>query len=272
MNSPEHSSRSVIFRWQWNRKLLVFALIFLPVTFSLGLWQLQRAEQKRDILAAKAQRIEAEPVAFETLIGKTDNQFRNVIAVGDVDNSKVLLLDNRVRHGRPGYEILNLLKLNVSGSVYWLLVNRGWLAGGLDRSVLPEIPAFSSGLVSGYLYRSPGKSIVLNEEEWITGDWPLLIQSIDFDRLSQHLGHDIFPYVLRVVDDNSIDTDVILKSGMNKQGLMLETGWPVVNAMPEKHIGYAAQWFLLALALLILTLFANSNLVQVLGGHRQDSK
>lgn len=272
MNSPQDSQQAVLFHWQWNKKLLVFALIFLPVTVSLGVWQLQRAEQKRDILAAQKERIEAEPVAFETLIGETENQFRNVTAIGDFDDDKVLLLDNRVRHGRAGYEILNLLKPNVTGLGHWLLVNRGWLPGGYDRSVLPEVPAPSRGLVSGYLYRSPGKSIVLKEEVWTKGDWPLVIQAIDFEKLSKHLGHEIFPYVLRVVDDAYIDNETMFSSGAIKQGLVLETGWAVVNVMPEKHIGYAVQWFLMALALLVLMLFANSNLAELLGRNRQDSQ
>ena len=44
----------------------------------------------------------------------------------------------------------------------------------------------------------------------------------------------------------------------------LETGWQVVNVVPGMHTGYAVQWSALSMALLILTLFANSNLGAVL--------
>ena len=48
----------------------------------------------------------------------------------------------------------------------------------------------------------------------------------------------------------------------------LKTGWPVVNVQPGKHTGYAFQWSALALALIVLAIFANSNLGQVIGSRR----
>lgn len=269
MNRQQESQQPVLFHWQWNKKLLVFALIFLPATVSLGFWQLQRAEQKREILADQQQRMEAAPVAFETLVGETDNQFRKVTASGDIDNDKLLLLDNRVRHGRAGYEILNMLQLNVNGSAYCLLVNRGWLPGGHDRSMLPQVPTLSPGPISGYLYRSPGKSITLKAEAWKKDEWPLVIQAIDFDQLSKHLGQEIYPYVLRVTEDRHLNDEAMLNSGAVNHERAPETGWAVVNVVPEKHVGYAVQWFLMALALLVLTLLANSNLGEVLSRNRQ---
>ena len=35
----------------FKRKILIFTFIFMPITFSLGLWQLDRADEKRNILA-----------------------------------------------------------------------------------------------------------------------------------------------------------------------------------------------------------------------------
>ena len=49
------------------------------------------------------------------------------------------------------------------------------------------------------------------------------------------------------------------------------TGWQAVNMMPERHTGYALQWFGLALALAILTLFANTNLATLWRYYRHSS-
>mgnify|MGYP000143624448 CR=1 FL=1 len=42
----------------------------------------------------------------------------------------------------------------------------------------------------------------------------------------------------------------------------LQTGWAAVSVQPAKHTGYAVQWFVMALVLLLMTLIANSNLVE----------
>ncbi|MFC6755229.1 SURF1 family cytochrome oxidase biogenesis protein, partial [Halorubrum tibetense] len=44
----------------------------------------------------------------------------------------------------------------------------------------------------------------------------------------------------------------------------LMTNWPTVNISPMKHQAYAFQWFSMALALVILLLFANTNLLTLL--------
>jgi surfeit locus 1 family protein len=40
-----------------------------------------------------------------------------------------------------------------------------------------------------------------------------------------------------------------------------EADWPAVNIAPERHQAYAAQWFLMAAALLAVFTFGGTNLV-----------
>tara|TARA_R110000787_G_scaffold8220_4_gene27445 strand:+ start:90236 stop:91048 length:813 start_codon:yes stop_codon:yes gene_type:complete len=255
-------------RWQWNAKILCFALIFLPITVSLGFWQLQRAEQKHTILAAQDARIDAPAVDLKDVLTATDNQFRNVWVAGDIDNDKTLLLDNRVRHGRPGYEVLTPLRLVSEGKPLWILVNRGWLAGGQDRSKLPNVPQLKAAVLQGYLYRSePG--LVLKDEAWLRGVSPQIIQAVDEVKAADYLGGVVYAYTLRLRDNPGGDSD----DGSNDRPVTeLETGWQIVNASPEKHVGYAVQWFLMGLALIVLSLFANSNLAEVLRQWRREKK
>ena len=199
MEDELQSQQPILFRWQWNKKVLCFSLIFLTLMVSLGFWQLDRAEQKQAILTAQQQRVGTEVVNFASVVTDPDNQFRNVVVTDVVQDKRVLLVDNKVRHGRPGYEVLMPLKVSVGGSEQWLLVNRGWLAGGADRSVLPPVPDLETGPISGYLYRSQGKGIVLKDQAWAKNEWPLVIQTIDIEKISAHLGVDIYPYLLRVV-------------------------------------------------------------------------
>ena len=263
MASPEQITPPEKFEWQWNWKVLAFTLFFLPVTLTAGFWQLHRAEEKREILAARSTLHANAPVAFASVGNSGDStgldsstergnstlaqRYLRVTATGEVHPQQVFLIDNRVHGGRPGYEVLVPLKVLMNGGEsFWLMVNRGWLAGGLDRSQLPAIPPLEANATfTGYLYQPFGKHLVLADDVWAADVSPLVIQHFDHDKLERYLGDKVYPYSLR------------LDESPNR---VLKTDWIIVNVQPEKHTAYAVQWFAMALALVILTVFANSNI------------
>jgi cytochrome oxidase assembly protein ShyY1 len=125
-----------------------------------------------------------------------------------------------------------------------LLVGYGWLAAGATRAQLPDIPPAPAQVRwVGYLYRVPGKPLVLGREE--PAGWPQVVQQIDQAQLERRLNHPLFPDVVRLESSPGLDT-----------------GWTMVNLTPEQHLGYAVQWFALAAALAILTFISNSNIVE----------
>ena len=65
----------------------------------------------------------------------------------------------------------------------------------------------------------------------------LLLQRLDFEQIEQALGVELVPYQVRI-DPQS--------------GLAQQTDWVVSVSGPERHQGYAVQWFAMALALTIL--------------------
>ena len=77
-------------------------------------------------------------------------------------------------------------------------------------------------------------------------DWPSRIGWITVERAEELFGEDFLSYQLRL-DQDSVGA--------------LKTGWTTVAVQPEKHIGYAVQWFAMAITLLIMTIIANSNVV-----------
>ena len=258
MTSSEHVRPKETFRWHWNWKVLAFTVFFLPLTLSAGFWQLHRAEEKREILAAQGALHASPPVMFSRLRTslKSDHagvgehlaqRYLRVIAEGDIDSQQVFLLDNRVQGGRPGYDVLLPMQVALAtGETSWLIVNRGWLAGGLDRSQLPAIPAMLEGSrVSGYLYKPLAEPLLLAKDVWAANTSPLVIQHFDQTKLEHYLGGRVYSYMLRLEESHPGS---------------LRVDWLIVSAQPEKHTAYAVQWFAMALALVILTVFANSNI------------
>ena len=241
------------FQWQWNWKILLFVAFFLPALVYLAFWQVSRSEEKQQLLETYNQRGTDEPVALTEISKSIDQLYVRVKVTGRYDNHSPLLLDNRVRRGRPGYEVISPFQ-TMEGQ--WLLVNRGWVEASLDRRVLPEITEVKEPVVlTGYLYQSPGKQVMLGEDNWAVGAGPKVIQNAAPDNVSEKLGKVFYDYHLRLETDSPG---------------AYETGWMIVNVQPGKHTGYAVQWGALALALIILSIFANSNLGVVIRRLREN--
>ncbi len=230
------------FQWRLNGKLLLFCLPLLPVTLGLGFWQLQRADQKRELIALYDSRRQASPLPMAAVAPGSDHLYVRVLVEGVPDTQHQFLLDNRMRGGRPGFEVLTPVMLDSGG---WVLVNRGWLAAGATRAQLPDIPSVPAHVRwVGYVYRVPGKPLVLGREE--PAGWPQVVQQIDQTELERCLDHPLFPDVVRLESSPGLDT-----------------GWAMVNLTPEQHLGYAVQWFALAAALVILSFVSNSNISEL---------
>ena len=93
--------------------LVVLAL--LPVLVFLGFWQLGRGEQKRVLLDSYAERQVAAPVTVGQLLTLDGPAFRRVQLRGHLDGQHSLLLDNRVRDGKVGVELLQPFQDQASG-------------------------------------------------------------------------------------------------------------------------------------------------------------
>ncbi len=214
----------------------MLAAILLPALLSLGHWQLRRADEKRALL----QQIETRrklPAASLANLDTTDNvRYRYVRLQGQFDNARSFLLDNRVHNGHVGYDVLTPLNDKSGG---WVLVNRGWIQAPARRDQLPDIPPVEKVVqVTGTVYQP-----LTDVKEWQVGQrWPKVVQTLHFGQLARELGETLQPFSVRLED------------GMAGA---LVTGWPEINVQPQKHTAYAIQWFAMALALVILVLFAS---------------
>ena len=149
MSDQVEQQKQVSFQWQWNWKVVLFVVCFLPILVNLAFWQLDRKEEKSQLLETYNQRRMADPQLLSSLPEGGEHLYVRADVIGKYDNTSPLLLDNRVRRGRPGYEVISPFQ---TSDGQWLLVNRGWIGTGLDRSILPEINDIPGDVnLKGYL-------------------------------------------------------------------------------------------------------------------------
>src|SRR5690606_9311965 len=108
--------------------------------------------------------------------------------------------------------------------------------------------------ISGHVYVAPGKPFLLAGQQF-DKDWPKRIQAVEMDKLTPliaaRVAGRVCPYPVR------IDAD--------EQGA-LAVNWQIMNASPQKHQGYAVQWFAMAATLFVFYLLRSSNVWQLLAG------
>ncbi len=239
------------FDLEWRTCLAV--VLLLPLLVALGSWQLQRADEKRELQRVFEARAVAAPTALSVL-WQADADALAYLPVelrGRFLPGHDVLLDNQMHRRRYGFHLLSVMALDAGGMA---LVNRGWIAGDPSRRTLPDVVELSGEQqLQATVYVPPGEAYVLKADSLETG-WPEVIQAVDLEALGRLLPEDLFPYTLRVAPG---------------QAVAEVAEWPVVNVSPEKHTGYAVQWFAMAGALLIVFVFASSNLRQVLLGRRK---
>ncbi|WP_020565404.1 SURF1 family protein [Methylosarcina fibrata] len=217
---------------------LVF-LIFLPLLLALGFWQLDRAEQKRAWLEQQKLGLTAEVVRLSpaTTEPPAALKFKRVEAQGRYDADHQFLLDNRISDGKVGYFVLTPFILEGSGKA--VLVNRGWVPSGPDRTKLPDLRIRQMpALVKGRINSFPGVGIKLEGAETPAAGWPSTVQVANSDILSKRLGYPLFPF--------QIELDKDQPEGYRRE-------WRSSDVMPPaQHVAYATQWFALAFLLSML--------------------
>lgn len=243
---------TVGFRFDPEWRITLFTLVMVPVMVNLGFWQLQREEEKAALSLAWEQRQAQSPAPLEELWNNAADQlaYRPVTVTGRYREGEYFLLDNRILKGKFGYEVLALMELEDSGDA--VLVNRGWIAGDPARLSQPVIPEIA-GLVTerGHVYVAPGKAYLLQEQQLAPG-WPQLIQAVEMDKIAPVAGvARLFPHPVR------LDAEAPGALGID---------WKVVNVSPEKHRGYAIQWFTMAAVLTVFYFLRCSNAWQLLTG------
>lgn len=229
---------------QFDWRFTLIFLMLLPIMMSLGFWQLERAEQKRQLAEQFDQRAAAEPVAVENWFDSLAGDFIRVTLKGRFIADKTILLDNQIRYTTFGFDVIQPFELSSGKGI--VLVNRGWISADPTRKKLPEIPAITEeATLNGYIYQPSLNRMIDGVIEEIK--WPLLIQQVELPRLQTLFERPLASFVVRLEGE---------------QQAALANDWPVTSVKPSKHTAYAVQWFALSLTLVVLLIVVNTNVVE----------
>ncbi|MFK8042163.1 SURF1 family protein [Congregibacter sp.] len=236
---------------EW-RTTLTTALLF-PGLIALGFWQLDRAQEKSELALSESQRAIAAPIDVASLIEMPTEEraYRAVTVSGEYVPDAVILLDNQIRDGRYGHDVYGVFYDQDSGQ--HVLLNRGWVPGDASRRSVPQVEVpMGQFTLSTSAYVPPGEPYLLAEDQFNSLEWPLLVQTVSSPALRKILRADLSGSLLA--------TELRL---LAQEPTGFRRDWPVVNVSPEKHQGYAVQWFTMAAALLVFFVIRSSNVLSL---------
>lgn len=224
-----------------NWKLTLLALIMIAFLTRLGFWQLARAHEKKHILQMFNTRTQATPLNVMSLGQIQDPAYFRITLTGHFDNAHSFLLDNKIYKGRVGFELYTPFYADKLDQP--LLIDRGFIPIITTRQNLPPIkPIIGSTHITGLITPPPGYVKLGHPDFGRLTQWPAIVEYLNPSELSRLLQINFYPYVVHLQPNDPASYPI---------------EWQVISLSPERHLGYAVQWFALALTLLILSVALN---------------
>lgn len=207
----------------------IAAVIALALTLSAAKWQMDRAAYKASLQADYVARQSAPALDLNEHFAKAgvDLRFRRVVANGEFLPEHGIYLDNRIRDGVAGYEII--MPLRMAGTAARpVMVNRGWVARGAKRSEVPVVstPAGSVTLTGTVVV--PRKEVFELSETTVEGR---IWQNLVLSRYRAATGLDVMDIVIQ--QDNDAGDGLLRR-------------WTPPNYGIDTHRTYAVQWLIFA--------------------------
>jgi surfeit locus 1 family protein len=209
---------------------LVFTLVIFFVLVILGFWQLSRAHEKEALLTQTVRFANSAPMDFKVWLLHPQD-YQKVTITGFFIPNKNVFIDKMSAAGQVGFEVLSAF--DTAGKL--LLIDRGFIEGSRTQRQIPFLPSVEGTVTFiGKMKPFEKKSVQLGKTDLT--HFPLQLTSFNGSLLQQAFGNRLLPYTL-LLDPSA------------RFGFVRE--FTVTTMKPEKHYGYAVQWFLMALAWLI---------------------
>ena len=227
------------------------AVLALALAISLGNWQVRRAGEKQALQEKSDERERGATLQVPSHRVKVEDvEYARVLVRGEFLPQHTILLDNRVKQGVVGYDVVTPVR--IEGGELCVLVNRGWIAGGLRRDVLPKFPTpiglqLLEGIAvtpsSRYFEFGAGHAAGKNAGAVTEPVW----QHLNLDRYAESKRLALQPFLIRQT---------------SASGDGLARLWERPDRGVNINRGYAFQWYSLAALILVLYVVLNFRKVE----------
>ncbi|OED69796.1 cytochrome oxidase biogenesis protein [Vibrio splendidus ZS-139] len=233
---------------------VVLTVVSVGILIKLGLWQLDRGNEKLRYEQQLSERAQQSPRSLDGVISELQNSRTQaqdlseqqslsglkVDVTLETSSGLVILLDNQINQGTVGYVIYMLGEVQVQGKQFLrkhqLLIDLGFVVASRDRRELPQLGNITLPTnMSGRLYTRSVNP--LSHELALENTTPKRIQNINITALSEYTGQEVLPFVFQPQSLESWPYELL---------------WRPTAMKSEKHFGYSFQWFVMAAVLLLL--------------------
>ena len=203
----------------------IFVFFFISVFLALGSWQIIRLNWKLELINQIETSLKDIPV---NLSNSKHKNYLRVKTRGSIDFEKQIYLYNLNEKGKPGFEVINPLK--VGNNNY--LLNRGWIP--FNKKEDETINVIDENYINGVLRKQIKPNIFKPENDLSENYW----FTLDRDDIFKFTGKNFSPYVIYLSGNNEFPKPKSITANIS-----------------NNHKKYALTWFSLAISILLLYLY-----------------
>ena len=203
----------------------VFVFFFITVLTSLGTWQLIRLNWKTELIAEIKASLKDDPV---NLSNHSLKNYLRIETTGSIDFEKQIYLYNLNEKGKPGFEVINPLKI---GNKNYLL-NRGWVP--FDKKGNEIINIIDESNIIGILKKQIKPNRFKPKNDILNNYW----FTLNRDDIFKLTGKKFSPYIIYLSGNIELPKPKLITANIS-----------------NNHKKYALTWFSLAISILLLYLY-----------------
>ena len=203
----------------------IFVFFFISVFLALGSWQIIRLNWKLELINQIETSLKDIPV---NLSNSKHKNYLRVKTRGSIDFEKQIYLYNLNEKGKPGFEVINPLK--VGNNNY--LLNRGWIP--FNKKEDETINVIDENYINGVLRKQIKPNIFKPENDLSKNYW----FTLDRDDIFKFTDKNFSPYVIYLSGNNEFPKPKSITANIS-----------------NNHKKYALTWFSLAISILLIYLY-----------------
>ena len=203
----------------------VFVYFIILTLLSLGFWQIYRLNWKLELIEQIENSLKNNPVELSNIEKKN---YLRIKTSGEIDFDKQIYLYNLNDAGKPGFEVINPIKIGDEN----YLINRGWIP--FEKKGLPEINLVDQNQIVGTLMLQAKSSSFKPENDIEKNYW----FTLNREDILKFTGRNFSDYVIYLNGEYKIPKPRVITAKIS-----------------NNHKKYAITWFSMAISILLIYLY-----------------